>query len=287
MDEQPSESDQLAPGAPPESSPPGPAAPFARQSNDDVSATASEPETTTASETTTAGPPIDWQTMPSAPTPRRRQFVYVALGVAAFVLVTLGVSIVGGSKSNDPYEAASREFSQKLLSMPEFKAKYGTVTSEDKAYELGQQLAASGLSRLGDADFLRYWQLSNKLLNVADPAPCGRIFRSTVQPAEAKQIARSLDLTTFKELLDVTLLALQADLRDDPPRPPPTSAQVSSAFVKLQGAMGPTIVETSSKLTDPSASDTEVCYAGRAFLAGVLGLGEPDRTVILRYVISP
>ena len=236
---------------------------------------------------TMPGPPIDWEAIPSTPTTRRRRFVYVALGVAAFVLVTLGVSIIGGSKSNDPYEAASRDFGQKLLSMPEFKAKYGTVTTEDQAFEVGQQLAASGIARLGDADLLRYWQLSDKLLNVVDEGPCGRIFRNTIQPAEAKQMTRALDLPTFQELLDVTMLAFQADLRGDPPKPAPTESQVSGAFAKLQAALGSSVTETSAKLADASATDAEVCVAGRAFLGAVLGLTEPDRTVVLRYVISP
>jgi len=314
MDEQPNDAERRDPGPPQGAMTPGPGEPQAdgaggaggfapadatgTQSPADATAApraweaapalgADEPLPSPPPTETTPGAPIDWQAIPSSPTTRRRRFVLVALGVATFVLVALVVSIIRGSTSNDPYEAASRDFGQKLLSMPEFKARYGTVTTDDQAFEVGQQLAASGIPRLVDADLLRYWQLSDKLLNVVDAGPCGRIFRNTIQPAEAKQMTRALDLPTFKELLDVTMLALQADLHDDPLKPSPTEAQVSSAFEKLQAALGASVTETTGKLSDASATDAEVCTAGRAFLGAVLGLSEPDRTVVLRYVISP
>ena len=186
----------------------------------------------------------------------------------------------------DAYDVAASEFGRQLLAMPEFKAKYGEVTSEQQAYEVGQKAAASGIPRLGDADLLRYWQDSATLLNVADPSACGRILRNKLQPSEASKMARSLDLTTFKDLLSVTMLALQADLRGDPVRPVPTAQELSGAFVKLQAAMGPSMVESSTKLTDASATDPDVCTAGRTFIGGVLALGDPDRTVILRYSIT-
>ncbi len=236
----------------------------------------------------TSMPPVEWTgtAVAAPPTRRRRRLVYIGLGVAIVVLVGLVGSIVRGSKSNDPYDVAVGEFGRQLLAMPEFKAKYGNLTSEQQAYEVGQKAAASGIPRLGDADVLRYWQDSATLLNVAEPSACGRILRNKLQAGEAARIARALDLATFKDLLAVTMLAVQADLRGDPVHPVPDVQQVSGAFIKLQAAMGPSMIESSTKLTDASASDADVCTAGRTFIGGVLALGEPDRTLILRYSIS-
>jgi hypothetical protein len=203
----------------------------------------------------------------------------------SLALIALVGAIFRGS-GGDAYDVAANDFGRQLLAMPDFKAKYGELTTEQQAYAVGQKAAASGIPRLGDADLLRYWQDSAKLLNVAEPGACGRILRNKIQPGEASKVARALDIETFKDLLGVTLLAVEADLRGDPVRPVPDAQQVSGALVNLQSAMGPSMLESSSKLTDASATDADVCTAGRTFIGGVLALGEPDRTVILRYSIS-
>ena len=254
-----------------------------RPNQDDQGST---PET--APPPTTLGAPVDWQAAAVAapPTSGRKKLVYVGLGVAIVVLFGLVTTILRGSPSNDPYDVATREIGQKLLAMPEFKAKYGDVTSEDRAYQIGQEIALKGIPRLGDADLLRYWQLTNKMIGVAEPAICGRIFKQTAGAEDAKRTARALDLASFRELLDVTLLAFQADLRGDPVRPVPSNEALTTAFLALQLSMGPGMADAAATLTDRSASDADVCAAGRSFLAAVLALGEPDRTVITRYMIA-
>jgi len=233
------------------------------------------------------GAPVDWQ---AATTPPRTtgvsRVIYGALAIVVAILVVLVLTIVRGASSNDPYDAATREIGQKLLAMPEFKARYGDVTSEERAYQIGQEIALKGIPRLGDVELLRYWQLTNKVIGVADPAICGRIFRQTASPEDAKNAARALDLASFRELLDVTMLAFQADLRGDPVRPAPSGEALTTAFLALQVSMGPGMADAAAKLTDKSASDADVCAAGRTFLGAVLALGEPDRTVITRFMIS-
>ena len=234
------------------------------------------------------GAPVDWQAAaPTAPMPGRKKLVYVGLAVAGVVLFGLIRTITGGaSPSNDPYDVATREFGQKLLAMPEFKAKYGDVTSNERAYQIGQEIALKGIPRLGDADLLRYWQLTNKMIGAADPAVCGRIFKQTAGMEDASKAARALDLGSFRELLDVTLLALQADLRGDSVRPTASQVALTTAFLALQVSMGAGVTDAATTLSDKSASDTDVCAAGRSFLGAVLNLGEPDRTVIARYMIA-
>jgi hypothetical protein len=234
-----------------------------------------------------SGSPVDWQAAgPTSPTPGRKKLVYVGLAVAVVVLYGLIRTITAGSLSNDPYDVATREVGQKLLAMPEFKARYGDVTSEDQAYQIGQEIALKGIPRLGDADLLRYWQLTNKMIGVADPAACGRIFKQTAGAEDAKKTARALDLESFRQLLDVTLIAFQADLRGDPVRPAPSGEALTTAFLALQTSTGPAMADVGAKLNDKSASDADVCTAGRSFLGAVLALGEPDRTVIARYMIA-
>jgi hypothetical protein len=295
MDERPSDGDPLdsspaAAGPPPDSTPvPAPVGwePVARLVPSGPAPTADGPVAATLSDPT-AAPPVEWTgtAIAAPPTGRRKRLVYVGLGVAVLVLVALVASIVRSSTSNDPYAVAASDFGRQLLAMPEFTAKYGKLTSEQQAYEVGQKAAASGVPRLGDADLLRYWQDSATLLNVAEPNACGRILRNKLQAGEAARLARSLDLATFKDLLAVTMLAVQADLRGDPVHPAPDAQQLTGAFIKLQAAMGPSMVTSSTKLTDASASDADVCAAGRTFIGGVLALGEPDRTMILRYSSS-
>jgi hypothetical protein len=251
-----------------------------------------EPTTATPPEGVPSGPsgpgaPVDWQAATTAPrTSGVSRLIYGVLAVVVAILVVLILTIVRGASSNDPYDAATREIGQKLLAMPEFKARYGDITSDERAYQIGQEIALKGIPRLSDAQLLRYWQLTNKVIGVADPAICGRIFRQTAGPEDAKNAARALDLASFRELLDVTMLAFQADLRGDPVRPAPSSEALTTAFLALQVSMGPGMADAAAKLTDKSASDADVCTAGRAFLGAVLALGEPDRTVITRFMIS-
>jgi len=302
MDERPSDDDRLepgpmAPGPVPDPSP-VPARvgwePVGRPVSAGTSPTTDGPAAAEPSDPTMppvgpmTAPLVEWTgtSVAAPPTGRRKRLIYIGLGVAIVVLVGLVGSIVRGSKSNDPYDLAAADFGRQLLAMPEFKAKYGNLTSEQQAYDVGQRAAASGIPRLGDADLLRYWQDSATLLNVSEPSACGRILRNKVQAGEAARLARALDLATFKDLLAVTMLAVQADLRGDPVHPMPDQQQVSGAFIKLQASMGPSMVTSSTKLTDATASDADVCTAGRTFIGGVLALGEPDRTVILRYSIG-
>ena len=275
MDERPSQDHPDDPTSAPPSAPP-PAG---------VASSPSEPGTLLVPGE--PGAPVDWQ---AAPTPPRTtgvsRVIYGALAIVVAILVVLILTIVRGASSNDPYDAATREIGQKLLAMPEFKARYGDVTSEERAYQIGQEIALKGIPRLGDVELLRYWQLTNKVIGVADPAICGRIFRQTASPEDAKNAARALDLASFRELLDVTMLAFQADLRGDPVRPAPSGEALTTAFLALQVSMGPGMADAAAKLTDKSASDADVCAAGRTFLGAVLALGEPDRTVITRFMIS-
>lgn len=268
---------------PPNGEEPVPPAPSTPAPTGDLAAPTGDPGAPTGD----PGAPVDWSTATAVqPAPRRNKLVLAGLGLAGVALVGLVWMITGGSPSNDPYDAAARDVGEKLLAMPEFKARYGDVTSEDRAFEIGQEIALKGIPKLGDADLLRYWQLTNRMIGVADPTTCGRIFRQTAKPADAKNAARALDIESFKALLDVTVLAFQADLRGEPVKPVPSSTQLSTAFAALQTAMGPSMADAAAKLGDTAASDADVCTAGRSFLGAVLALGEPDRTVIARYMIA-
>ena len=88
---------------------------------------------------------------------------------------------------------------------PEFEARYGDVESGDEAFRLGQQLGVAGLARLPDDRLLRYWQLSNAMLALADDADCAAIMRQTIDGTDAAAIVRRLEIDEFREMLDITL----------------------------------------------------------------------------------
>jgi hypothetical protein len=224
---------------------------------------------------------------PTASGPSPRQLLIGAALVLGIILLTVavGATLLKASKG-DSYEAIAAEVGGEILAEPGFKAKYGTVTTEQGAFDLGQQVARQGVGRLGDADLLRYWQASNKMLQAAPEAICGRILRQTATAADASAAAKAVDTQTFRDLADVLLLAVRADLRGDAAVPAPSTEQVTAAFLALRTAMGPSMLQAASTLTNASASDAEVCAAGRTFLNAVMGLAEPSRTTILRYLIA-
>jgi hypothetical protein len=210
------------------------------------------------------------------------------------ILAGIGVAVVGflvlvtflGAQS-DPHDQALEDFGQRLTALPEFEARYGDVESGDEAFRLGQQLGVAGLARLPDDRLLRYWQLSNAMLGLADDANCAAIMRQTISGTDAAGVVRRLEIDEFREMLDITYTALESELKGTPGPPAPTIADVEAASFALAGAMGAdTVVELGTTLTDNSAEDAAVCGAARSFVGGILDLEEPHRTTFLRYMVA-
>ena len=214
-----------------------------------------------------------------------RMVIRVLAGIAVAVLGALVFTIfIGGS--SDPHDQALEEFSQRLSAIPEFEARYGDVESGDEAFRLGQQLGVAGLARLPDDRLLRYWQLSNAMLGLADDADCAAIMRQTITGTDAAAIVRRLEIDEFREMLDITYTALESELKDTPGPAAPTSADMEAASIALAGALGQdTVVELGTTLSDTSAEDAAVCRAARDFVGGILDLEEPHRSTFLRYMV--
>ena len=242
-----------------------------------------QPEPTEPVEPATREPTVLW--IPPADTKRSRTAIRVAAGIAVAVLVFVVIGIFRAAPS-DPHDQALEAFSQRLAALPEFEARYGDVESGDEAFRLGQELGVAGLARLHDEKLLRYWQLSDTMLRLADDADCAAIMRQTLSGTDAAVLVRRLELDEFREMLDITYTALEAELKDTPGPPAPTDADLEAASFALAGAMGAdTVVKLGTTLTDTAAEDTAVCGAARSFVEGVLDLEEPHRTTFLRYMV--
>lgn len=248
-------------------------------------------ETTAAPPSPPAEPVTGWvQPPPDRKSGRTLPRLLAAIAVVLFGLVGIFVllTFLGSQiREADPYETVTAEFGQRLIELPEFKARYSDVDTAEEAYQVGQQLGAVALARIADADLLRYWQLSERLLGVADDAACAGVMRQTIGAADAAELMRKLELEEVREMLDITYRAFEAELKETPGPAAPSDADVQAASFALAGAMGAdTVVEMGTTLSDITASDAEVCAAARSFVQGVLALEEPHRTTMLRYMVT-
>jgi hypothetical protein len=248
------------------------------------SAEPTQPATGWVPPTPEPAPTEGW--IPPTDTRPSRILIRVLAGIAVAVLGSLVFTMfIGGS--SDPHDLALEDFGQRLAALPEFEARYGDVESGDEAFRLGQQLGVAGLARLPDDRLLRYWQLSNAMLGLADDADCAAIMRQTISGTDAAGVVRRLEIDEFREMLDITYTALESELKGSPGPPAPTDADVEAASFALAGAMGAnTVVELGTTLTDTSAEDAEVCGAARSFVGGILALEDPHRTTFLRYMVA-
>jgi hypothetical protein len=227
-----------------------------------------------------------WVVPAPDPHPRRTRTL-VALAVSILVIAFLGITIFIGSQV-DPYEVANREFGERLLAAPGWDSRYGDVTTSEDAFRVGLELSQTAFARLDDADLLRYWQLSHELLGLADPAACTRVFRQTMTPTDGQEITRLLDLDAYREYLALTLAAFEAELSGTVGPPVPSDLEAEGALIALAAAMGDeAVTAAATTMGDATATDAAVCTAGRDFLAGALGLAEPDRATLLRWMAVP
>jgi hypothetical protein len=232
-----------------------------------------------------ASEPIEgW--IPPAANKSNRIVIRVLAAIAVVVAGALVFTIfIGGS--SDPHDKALQDFGERLAALPEFEARYGDVESADEAFQRGQQLGAAGLARLPDDRLLRYWQLSNEMLALADDADCAALIRQKISGTDAADLVRRLEVDEFREMLEITYIAMEAELKNTPGPPAPTNADIEAASVALAGAMGAdTVVGLGTTLSDITAEDVAVCGAARSFVAGILDLGEPHRSTFLRYMVA-
>ena len=238
------------------------------------------------SEAPTEGPTSQW--IQPAPSGRPSRVLPVLLAVVVIGVVGIVAALVFIGANIDPREAATRDFGQRLIDMPEFKERYGDVDTPEEAYELGQTVGARAFARLDDPSLFRYWQLTEVMISNADDATCTRIMRQTIEPTDAQELARTLDEDEYVELLDISFRAFEAELKGTPGPPAPSDADVQAASLALASAMGvDQVTQAANALQDPAADDSAVCGAARLFLSGVLQLGEPHRATFLRYMASP
>jgi hypothetical protein len=134
------------------------------------------------------------ETGPSEPT-RSRKVVYVALGITALVLSGLLATILTGA-ATDPYERATADAERRLLDTPGFKERYN-VDDPKEVQRVAGELVTGGLARLDDPSLRRFFELTGKVLDVADPDTCARIFRGTASTEETFAEVRKLDFDNF------------------------------------------------------------------------------------------
>ena len=214
-----------------------------------------------------------------------RMIIRVAAGIAVALLGLFVFTIFIGSQV-DPREAAANDYGRRLLEMPEFQARFGDVDSPERAYELGRELGTTALVRLDDPSLLRYWQLTEAVLQNADDSTCSQVMRQTIKAEQAGELAKTLDEDQYNEFLEVTFKAFEAELKETPGPPPPSDADVQAASLALANAMGlDAVTDAANALQDTTAEDKAVCDAAKAVIGGVLALEEPHRATFLRYMV--
>ena len=234
----------------------------------------------------TEGPTSQWVQPPPGGGGSRVLLAVLAVFALGVLGIVIALIVVGANA--DPRDTAAREFGQRLIAMPEFKARYGDVDTPEEAYELGQDIGARAFARLDDASLLRYWELTEILIANADDRTCTQIMRQTIEAADAETLSRTLDEDQYRELLDITFRAFEAELKGTQSPPTPTDADVQAASVALANAMGADdVTQAANALQDPTASDSDVCDAAKGFIHGVMQLEEPHRATFLRFMASP
>jgi hypothetical protein len=237
-------------------------------------------------EVPTEGPTSQWVQPAPSSGPSRALPLILAVVVIGVIGIVAALIFIGANA--DPRDSAAREFGQRLIDMPEFKARYGDVDTPEEAYELGQTIGARAFARLDDASLLRYWQLTEILIGNADDKTCTRIMRQTIEPGDAEALGKTLAEDQYRELLDISFRAFEAELKGTPGPPAPTDADVQAASLALANAVGmDQVTQAATALQDPAAADADVCDAAKLFLNGVLQLEEPHRATFLRYMASP
>jgi hypothetical protein len=240
----------------------------------------------TGGEAPTEAPTSQWVQPAPSSGPSRTLPLILAVVVIGVLGIVAALILIGANA--DPRTSAAREFGQRLIEMPEFKARYGDVDTPEEAYELGQNIGARAFARLDDASLLRYWQLTEVLIGNADDRTCTQIMRQTIEAGDAEALSKTLDEDQYTELLDISFRAFEAELKETPGPPTPTDADVQAASLALANAVGmDQVTQAATALQDPAAPDADVCDAARLFLRGVLQLEEPHRATFLRYMASP
>ncbi len=240
----------------------------------------------------TSGPADGSEPIPPPPSDTtRKRVVRGALVVVVIILFGLGSVIVRGALSSlfaSEHEKVATEAGERILAMPAFKARFGDVDSADRAFDIGQELVTTALPRLSGAELDQYWQVTAKILDVADQEVCGKILRQTSTPEEAETAAEALDIDSWRTLVSVTVVAIERDLQGVEAAPSPTEAELNDAYIALAEEMGEAeVVAAGNAMSDASATNTAVCDAGKAFLAGVLALPDAPRETILRFMVEP
>ncbi len=208
----------------------------------------------------------------------------IAVGVGVFAVVVILIFI---GANVDPRDALARDFGERLLAAPEFRARFSDVDTMDEAYQAGLELGTTAYAHLDDPSLLRFWQLELKIWDGADDAVCAAVFRQTASAVQSSELLYQLDESELREVLDLTANAILAELRGAPAPPEPSQPEIDAAYGALRSAMGQQeMTDTATVMTDPSAEDAAVCEAAKSFVRSILELPDPDRAVMLRFMVS-
>ncbi|TCK36165.1 hypothetical protein B0G84_5145 [Paraburkholderia sp. BL8N3] len=153
-------------------------------------------------------------------------------------------------------------------------------------------LMADGVARLAPADRLRYARLITKFLDVLVPPDCfGMNDMSEVMSRISLNEVADADID---EYLQILLEALRSSA-SAAPIDIPTPQQYAAAEITLGRALASELGNDKANLTryeaymaNPKrATPTEACWGLRVTMHAILAMPEPDRDIVLRYVVTP
>lgn len=287
-----SQSNPTGQDGPPASSPADPASPgFAPA----APSTSSIPPTPLVADSAAGG----WQPQPRQ---RRGRIASIGVGVVAvvgFLLVKvlpgfLVATVAAGALSSvfgGPYDRLPSDFRQGI------EARYAQAfpdlknASSDQVDARVSAAIQDGLPRLDDDSLTRYWVATAAAFGATDTATCAAIVRAEMSGGDAsglyRKLADTLDQPHLEALIDVSVSAAEASVRQSPARRTVTEAEASGEVSRVMATLTPAQISAFVALVEKqTVSDADACNAWKAFLGSVSGLAPADRATVIRYIIS-
>lgn len=223
----------------------------------------------------------------------------LTLGLLALAgLVAYGLRL-GPFAPRSGYEAALDRVAERLRADPDLAARFETriaqacgwprwlapLACRGVAGDVGFELAQKGVARLDRETHARRAVILHEVLATVDDRTCAALGRQQGGTARFREVVAGLSPASLDHLVELTYLALAAELRGTPGEAP-SEQEVAAAQVEFErGLEGPTRSRLFALRVVPGPmSDADACWLGRAVYARVAAMREPHRSALAAHL---